>query len=448
MLAFIFFIICILLSSLFLTLSSTLSFFATISLSAIFFKQPNKLFLFTLFCFITESMFAGSFFGLTFDLNLTSKTIYTVSNLCFSSLFIIVILQTLFVKKNNSRQISLSDGLIKSILVFLSVQFFATSLSIEFQVSINKFLSLMQMFIWFYICLFFIHRIKTIELLDFLGFVALIIGLFYIYNVLILGENYNDDGNILYILPFWINILSSQKIKIFSKISSVFIAFSIFLTDSRRLLIATLLYLNNYYYRLFSRKLNYFLIAGTVVTLFFVYRNVLGGDSNLRIFDSINIILKAFSGESLSNADKYSLFTRRNVLNLIGINLFLENPILGAGLGMNTMLAGQSFFGEYSINTFRLHNLYLEIASDSGIIGLLSYLSIIVSVIAILHKSIKSFNVDSNHYKTSLILFDITIATTIISFFGARGPYGKLFWFLLALTYYLSNMHNKKERLY
>ena len=123
MLAFIFFIICILLSSLFLTLSSTLSFFATISLSAIFFKQPNKLFLFTLFCFITESMFAGSFFGLTFDLNLTSKTIYTVSNLCFSSLFIIVILQTLFVKKNNSRQISLSDGLIKSILVFLSVQF-------------------------------------------------------------------------------------------------------------------------------------------------------------------------------------------------------------------------------------------------------------------------------------------------------------------------------------
>ena len=88
------------------------------------------------------------------------------------------------------------------------------------------------MFIWFYVCLFFIHRIKIIELLNFLGFVALIIGLFYVYNVLILGENYSDDGNIIYILPFWINILSSQKIKIISKISSVFIAFSIFLTDS------------------------------------------------------------------------------------------------------------------------------------------------------------------------------------------------------------------------
>ena len=58
------------------------------------------------------------------------------------------------------------------------------------------------MFIWFYVCLFFIHRIKIIELLNFLGFVALIIGLFYVYNVLILGENYSDDGNIIYILPF------------------------------------------------------------------------------------------------------------------------------------------------------------------------------------------------------------------------------------------------------
>ena len=110
---------------------------------------------------------------------------------------------------------------------------------------------------------------------------------------------------------------------------------------------------------------------------FLVYRNILGEDSNLRIFDSINIILKVFSGESLSNADKYNLFTRRNVLNLIGFNLFLENPILGAGPGMNTMLVGQSFFGEYTTNKFRLHNLYLEIASDSGIIGLVSYLRVL-----------------------------------------------------------------------
>ena len=47
--------------------------------------------------------------------------------------------------------------------------------------------------------------------------------------------------------------------------------------------------------------------------------------------------------------------------------MFLDNPFLGQGLGMNPIFGGRYFFGDFTANIFRLHNVYLEILAESGI---------------------------------------------------------------------------------
>ena len=45
---------------------------------------------------------------------------------------------------------------------------------------------------------------------------------------------------------------------------------------------------------------------------------------------------------------------------------------------MNSILVGQVFFGDFTQNQFRIHNLYLEMLADSGITGFISYFMLII----------------------------------------------------------------------
>ena len=129
----------------------------------------------------------------------------------------------------------------------------------------------------------------------------------------------------------------------------------------------------------FFKKSKYFLIISGIILLFLSLDvNILSTSSDIRIFNTLDIIFRYISGQELDHSDTYNFFTKRNILAAIGFNLFLENPIFGAGLGMNSILAGQVFFGDFTQNKFRIHNLYLELLADSGITGFISYFMLII----------------------------------------------------------------------
>ena len=420
-LAIICFIVCIPLSGLIPELSMQVIAIVSIALAIFFFNIPNKLFLFTLFSFCTSEMFNGSLFGLEFDISTTSYSMSIISTICTLSLLLIIIVKKALKLNNNVRHIDLSNTIIRCVILYVFTQFLATILSSDISVSLNKVSSLIQLLLWFYISIVFIHEIKIFELVNFLAATAIICGTFYIYNLLILGQFYSDDSNIIYVLPFLINVTWPIRIKILSNIYSLFIGVSIFLIDSRRMLIALLIYYNNSFFRFFLKKSKYFLIISGIILLFLSLDvNILSTSSDIRIFNTLDIIFRYISGQELDHSDTYNFFTKRNILAAIGFNLFLENPIFGAGLGMNSILAGQVFFGDFTQNKFRIHNLYLELLADSGITGFISYFMLIIFSLLALNKAMKIKNIESTFATASVILFDVIIAMSIVSFFGAE----------------------------
>ena len=199
-------------------------------------------------------MFNGSLFGLEFDISTTSyNSMSIISTICTLSLLLIIIVKKALKLNNNVRHIDLSNTIIRCVILYVFTQFLATILSSDISVSLNKVSSLIQHLLWFYICIVFIHEIKIFELVNFLGATAIICGTFYIYNLLILGQFYSDDSNIIYVLPFLINVTWPIRIKILSNIYSLFIGVSIFLIDSRRMLIALLIYYNNSFFNFFKK---------------------------------------------------------------------------------------------------------------------------------------------------------------------------------------------------
>ena len=438
-----FFTICIFLSHLLVEVGFGISVLLAISIAIIFFKNSKYIFLFTLYCFFTNSMYSGNFFLFDLDIYITNSGMTNISNISFMAIVLIIIFQFFFKRDLKLIKIKFNNSIIKWLSVFILTQFIAVITSVDFIISINKFNQLPNYIIFFYISVIYLNQIKIEYILKFLGNISIIISAFYIYNNLILGEFYQDDGQILFVLPFLFNLILLTKNKFFIPFYSLFITFSIFLVDSRRFLIALFIYYHNTIYRILNNKSFYLISLCIVFISFFLFPKSYTDDSSLRIFDSLEILGKKISGEELDNADLYNLFTRRNILGLVGIEMFLEDPIFGEGLGMNSVAAGKFLLGDYTVNRIRLHNLYLELLGESGIFGGLSYLIILLLLFKSLWPLIKDINLPSHYRIASFTLFDIFIATTIINFFGWRGPYDKIEWFLYAFVYFLSISYEK-----
>lgn len=78
-----------------------------------------------------------------------------------------------------------------------------------------------------------------------------------------------------------------------------------------------------------------------------------------------------------------------------GISYFLENPILGKGLGFEPVFFIPKVSGELSINdSIRFHNAYLEVLVLSGIFGLVVFLLLHIKFIKVILKGKKVISKD------------------------------------------------------
>lgn len=154
--------------------------------------------------------------------------------------------------------------------------------------------------------------------------------------------------------------------------------------------------------------------------------------SKLPIFQSIiRRFLTMIKTLSYATIDSASTYTRIKLINL-GIKIFKEHPILGIGIDNATELVAGLFYKDY----YYLHNNYIELLADGGIIGFGIYYFIYVILFIKLWKN-RDFT--SGEFNIVCVLF---ILRLIIDF-GMVSYEGKLTYFFLLIFYLKANEFEK-----
>lgn len=141
---------------------------------------------------------------------------------------------------------------------------------------------------------------------------------------------------------------------------------------------------------------------------------------------------------------------RRYVLNVAAWHVFLGHPILGVGPG---------HFAEYysipygnrvglieQLKKYRAHNLYFETLAETGILGLVSFLSVILSIMWGLWRIWRRLQQKGSELADTAMAFSLCLVAYLISAIFAHLSYQRYFWLLMALCSATIHILGKVER--
>ena len=148
-----------------------------------------------------------------------------------------------------------------------------------------------------------------------------------------------------------------------------------------------------------------------------VYKNVIVLFNDISKILNINLDNKEELNEDNSNWEKAG--SGRAVLWKYGIQFFLEKPIIG--YGPENL---EQEYARFDINQDRPHNLLIQLATTSGIIGMLSYCTAIGIIII---KGIRCFSRKDSVQR--LVLFAV-VAYLISAMFGNSMYYTSPYFFI------------------
>ncbi|MEW6095878.1 MAG: O-antigen ligase family protein [bacterium] len=106
-----------------------------------------------------------------------------------------------------------------------------------------------------------------------------------------------------------------------------------------------------------------------------------------------------------------STFISRIALWKVGLNLFLDSPIIGMGIGTSELIMMHIFEGFSKGERVHIHNEYLRFAVDTGVIGLGAFLWILITII---RHAINVYKNTSDSYLQNITLSFIAIFTAYI----------------------------------
>ena len=116
-----------------------------------------------------------------------------------------------------------------------------------------------------------------------------------------------------------------------------------------------------------------------------------------------------------------------------GIEIFLENPVLGVGLGNFSVAEGAMHeFGQWKV----AHNGYLEMASELGIFGLIIFLGLLYLTIENF-RQIQKISSAPNHSIASLYLFqmlEVSLWVYMVSNFFLSTQYSWTLFYLMGFS--------------
>ena len=129
---------------------------------------------------------------------------------------------------------------------------------------------------------------------------------------------------------------------------------------------------------------------------------------------------------------------RRYVLNVAAWHVFLDHPILGVGPGhfadYYSMAYGNRVGLIEQLKKYRGHNLYLETLAETGILGLASFLAIILAVMHGLWRVWRRLQHMGSEYADAAIAFYLCLVAYLISAVFAHLSYQRYLWLLMALS--------------
>ena len=124
--------------------------------------------------------------------------------------------------------------------------------------------------------------------------------------------------------------------------------------------------------------------------------------------------------------------------NLAAWYTFLDNPITGVGPGVYFREYSQEYANRLGLRYLqsdrRGHSLYLEMAADTGVIGLGAFLAMVLTALAYLHRNARYWR--ERDWERSILassFFFALLAYLATAFFSTLS-YQRYFWLLLALA--------------
>jgi O-antigen ligase len=129
----------------------------------------------------------------------------------------------------------------------------------------------------------------------------------------------------------------------------------------------------------------------------------------------------------------------RTTENIVAWNVFKDHPIFGVGIG--------NFNAYYQIYTRELgllaraqdrsaHNLYLEIAAERGLAGLLMFGSIVVLALRQVFQASKKFKDMGNEQMAGLsAVMGISLITYLVTAFFLHDAFPRFFWVLVGICW-------------
>jgi putative inorganic carbon (hco3(-)) transporter len=128
----------------------------------------------------------------------------------------------------------------------------------------------------------------------------------------------------------------------------------------------------------------------------------------------------------------------RATSNLAALNVFADHPVLGVGPGRYQADYSQAYANELGMRHFttprRAHNLYLEVAADTGTLGIVSFLGIVGSTLFGLWRVRRRWmdrRPEYAHLATALFL---AVTAYMLSGVFLHLAYIRYFWLLMAIA--------------
>jgi len=218
-----------------------------------------------------------------------------------------------------------------------------------------------------------------------------------------------------------------------SAIGILFIYEVIFLTGSRKAMIALFIFSFMFFFR-YLLKVKFLmkivivaLGAGAFSVLLMVTKESIFYQRFLKVFDML-----------LGKSVREGSINERASMIADGIGLWKQHPVFGWGTDQFRYVSG---YQTYS------HNNYVELLSNNGLVGLVLYYSMFVFLLAAGIGLIRSGDKSANHYGWLNVT---TLAILIFWDFALVSYYSKLQWVVLSvimgLTYYVySNLKRKDQ---
>ncbi len=154
-------------------------------------------------------------------------------------------------------------------------------------------------------------------------------------------------------------------------------------------------------------------------------------------FDSLSFLTPSSEGESGIYKDG-SLQGRSSVM-LSALAMFADHPLIGVGAGnfQNNYPKYSQIVGiEYEYGERDPHSLYTQIMAETGALGLIFFIGVVISLLRGLSRSIKSIDrfPGFKSYAPWLFSLQVSIVGYLVAAIFLHNAYIRYFWVLVALS--------------